>query len=179
MATYKDVTLISDKSLKEFSYIDDNLSSNLTTPAVVVCQDITLTNSLGISLMTIIKTEVFSGTISAEVVTLLNDYIENIIKWDILASMQVPLNQKIRNIGVTQSSDTNVTNVGMKDVEYNRNYYEHIVQNYITAMKLYICDNIALYPEYSDNSITNRKTENYFCGINLGMSTGRNKTYKG
>lgn len=168
MPTYKDVQLISAATLKQMSFVDDNLSEKQISAAIDLVQDIDLTNALGIELMTRIKTEVFAENITEAIKTLLDDHIRKVITYGVMARIQVPIANKIRNMGVTQDTDTNVNHVAFKDVSFNSNYYVNITNSYIDGMKLYICKNNTEYPEYYNTDRYNRKTDNnYNCPITL------------
>lgn len=173
MATYKDVLLVSSETLRGFSLLDNNLSTEYITPLVVVSQDITLSQRFGKALIDRCKLEIFNKNlnntpISSEILTLLNDYIEKIIIWDVASRIQIPIRGKIRNIGITVDSDTNSNPVDFSEIKYNKEYYEGIAVNYMNSMQLYICANPTLYPEYYDGDKMNRKTIDYNCPIYLG-----------
>lgn len=168
MPTYKDVQLISATTLKQMSFVDDNLSEKQISAAIDLVQDIDLTNALGIELMTRIKTEVFAESISTPIKTLLDDHIQKIITYGVMARIQVPIANKVRNMGVTQATDTNVSHLSVKDVSFNTNYYINIMNSYIEAMKLYICENETDYHEFYNSDKYNRKSDNnYNCPIVL------------
>jgi len=160
--SYNNVQLISTQTIKEFSFVDDNLSEKQISAAIDLVQDIHLTGALGLELMDRIKREVFENNVSDDVKTLIEEHIQKVLIFGVLAELQVPLAYKIRNIGVTQASDANVAPIGIKDIELNVNHYKNIMFSYIDAMKMYICNNASKFPELFNNAHNNRKSDNNF-----------------
>lgn len=162
--TYKDVLLISEETLKQSSLLADNLSFEYVKPILKLVQDETLTMLLGEDMYKDIRVEVLSGTITAKYVTLLDDYITDVLIWAVMSKVQLPLNIKFRNIGMTQLSDPNNTPTSLQDIHYLEEWYKNNGKIYSRLLLNYLCENSSTYPLYSPevNNIINNESQIYF-----------------
>lgn len=169
--TYKDVLLVDESTFKQFSLLSDNLSFEYVTPVIKLVQDETLTTLLGEDMYKEIREQVLAGTVSAAYITLLDDYITDVIIWSVMSKVQLPINIKFRNTGLTQLSDPNNTPTQLQDIQYLEQWYKNNSKIYERLLLNYLCDNSSTYPLYKPNisNIINNGCEIYF-GNNKELS---------
>lgn len=148
------VRLISEKTIKEFSLLDDNTSFDYIAPTLDYVQDMKMVELLGINLYTDIKEAVNNGAVSAEYKTLLDDHIKPILLWNVMSYIQVPLNWKFRNQGMANNNNENSSNMNLGDIQYTKNFFENTAHFYEQQMADYLRKNHSKYPllKCADNS---------------------------
>lgn len=148
METYKDVLLISEKTLKDNSLIDANMSYAYVQPVLKKVQDKRLSTILGIEMYDDIRKQVYDDAISGDTKYLLDNYIKYILIWGVASELQVPLFAKFRNMGMVNTGDDRANNISLQDIKYTKNQYEMDANFYEVLMAEYICDNSSKYSLY-------------------------------
>jgi len=150
-----EVLLISEKTLKSESYINDNVGSEMILPAILSAQDMKLQPLLGCSLYAKIKSLVLAdaNNIPEPYLTLLKTYIKPFLIYAVMADIQIPLAFKIRANGAAVQANTDYTyNSDRKDVQMIANYYEDKMNFYGFRLTDYLKQNRANFPEFCDNN---------------------------
>lgn len=144
------VYLISEKTLKEDSLINDNVGIEFLQPTIELAQDIHLQELIGTKLLNKICALVEDDSITANTAyqTLLDSYITPYLEWMVTSLIQLPIGMKIRNLGVVQTQDERVYNLGLKDVQVLEQYYANKAAFYATRMSKFLKANSNIYPEY-------------------------------
>lgn len=147
------VYLISEKTLKTYSLINDNVDTAFITPSIQIAQEIDLVNVIGSKLYNHIINLVADGSIeeaaNVNYKKLLDDYITNYLIYATMKEIQLPLAYKQRNLGVIQTTDTNTITPSLKDVQYLIDYYEDKMDWYGNRLSGYLCKHSQLFPQYS------------------------------
>lgn len=144
------VFLISEQTLKADSLINDNTGSEFLQPAIELAQDIHLQELIGTKLLNKVCSLVEDDSITANTAykTLLDAYITPYLEWMVTSLIQLPIAFKTRNLGVVQTNDDRVNNLGLKDVQVLEQYYSNKAAFYATRMSKFLKANSNVYPEY-------------------------------
>lgn len=142
------VYLISEKTLKADSLVNNNIDGMYINPAIQVAQDMFLQPLLGSVLYKRICDDVAEGTLDADYKLLLDDYITPFLEFRVMADIQIPLNYKLRNAGVVQNSDVNIQTVSLDELKYLTDFYENKATFYANRLSDFLCHNSNIYKEY-------------------------------
>lgn len=155
------VQLISEKSLKDFSLLDENLSWNYIQPTLTYIQDFKMTELLGKELYDDIKESVRNKDMSAEYKELLDNHIKFVILWNVMGHIQIPLNNKFRNQGSTNSENEDGRLQTLSEIQYTKEFYINTASFYEKQMIKYIRCNSSKFPLFKCT------TKTYNCPITL------------
>lgn len=145
-----EVLLISEKTLKSESYINDNVGSEMIVPAIQSAQDMKLQPLLGCNLYRKLKQLVLSGEMAEPYLTLMKEYIKPFMIYAVMADIQIPLAFKTRANGAAVQANTEYTyNSDRKDTQMIVNYYEDKMNFYGFRLTDYLKTNSANFPEYT------------------------------
>jgi hypothetical protein len=151
MSNYRDITIISESTIKESLELDKNVNNTYIYPIIKTVQDITLQSSIGSVLYDRIRQEIYTDpTLSGhtDTKTLVDYYIKDLLIYEIAAELQVRITYKTRNIGVVQNSDVNANSISIDDIKFLKNYYKNFAEFYKNRLQDYLIDKIDLFPEY-------------------------------
>lgn len=146
MANFRDVLLISEKTLKEYSLIDENVSFDYLKPIVKMVQDTRLTRLLGQKMYDDIRSEVINESVSDAYALLLDYYITDILIWGVMAEIQIPISFKIRNKGLSILTNEDGTVASASEIQYTKGQFENAASYYEGAMVEYLGVNASEYP---------------------------------
>ncbi len=166
-----EVLLISEKTLKSESYINDNVGSEMILPAIQTAQDIKLQPLIGCALYTTLKNKVAASDVDEPYLTLLKTYIKPFLIYAVLADIQIPLAFKTRaNGGAVQANTEYTYNSDRKDTQMIAGYYEDKMNFYGFRLTDYLKQNSTLFPEYCNNNCgcNSDLRQGFNCGIFLG-----------
>lgn len=155
------VLLLSEKTLKEDSLINDNVESTYIIPAIQVAQEQGLQQIIGARLYDKICEYVSSGEIPADYRILLDDYITPYLEYKVMADIQLPLSYKFRNLGVNQTVDDHTYTPSLRDTQYLIEYYDNKAKFYSNRLFDYLKANHKLFPDFlrkkdGDDMIANK-----------------------
>ena len=142
------VLLLSEKTLKEDSLINDNVESTYILPAIQIAQEQGLQQVIGTMLYDKICDAVDRREISADYRILLNDYITPYLEYKVMADIQIPLSYKFRNLGVNQTTDERTYSQSLRDTQYLIEFYENKAKFYSNRLYDYLKANHKLFPEF-------------------------------
>lgn len=144
--------LISEKTLKQNSVINNNVDGLYLLPAIEYAQDAGLQPLLGSKLynklMDLVENSEITNTENEDYKLLLDEYIQPYLINKVTAEIQIPLAYKLRNQGVVQQTGENTYVPSLKDVQYVIQDYENKANFYGNRMSDYLHANISKYPEY-------------------------------
>ena len=142
------VLLLSEKTLKEDSLINDNVESTYIIPAIQVAQEQGLQQIIGTMLYDKICDMVNNNQVSADYRILLDDYITPYLEYKVMADIQLPLSYKFRNLGVNQTVDDHIYTPSLRDTQYLIEYYDNKAKFYSNRLFDYLKANHKLFPEF-------------------------------
>ena len=167
------VLLISEKTLKENSVINNNVDGMYVLPAIEYAMDAGLQPIIGTKLYNRLMDMVEDGTIenNDDYKYLLDEYITPFLVNKVTAEIQIPLAFKLRNQGVVQQTGENTYVPSLKDMQYVTQNYENKANFYSNRLSDYLKANRKKYPEYcSVDSSADMPSDNgaYKTGLYLG-----------
>lgn len=155
--TMNKVYFISEKNLRAQSLINDNVDSTYLNSAILTAQTTNLKEVIGSTLYKKIEDLVISGDIKTEehaiYQTLLDDYIQPYLINRIMSDICVPLHYKARNAGIVVNADQHFQSASLNEVEYVKNYYEHLSVFNANRVIEFIIKNKDIIPECDENWI--------------------------
>ena len=165
--------LITVEELKADGFINQNLENEYLYSAIDEAQGIFLREIIGDSLYETLQNKLSEANIDGVYQTLLDIYVKIYLKYKVLALLCVPLNFKIRNIGIAQQFSNEVNTTSLEDTKYIQNYYEGKADFYANRLTKFLQTNDI--PEYkcSCNQITEPNELHPVSSIYLGNSKKR------
>ena len=165
--------LITVEELKADGFINQNLENEYLYSAIDEAQGIFLREIIGDSLYETLQNKLSEANIDGVYQTLLDIYVKIYLKYKVLALLCVPLNFKIRNIGIAQQFSNEVNTTSLEDTKYIQNYYEGKADFYANRLTKFLQTNDI--PEYkcSSNQITEPNELHPVSSIYLGNSKKR------
>ena len=163
------VLLISENTIKDNSVVTANLDGKYIQSAIKNAQDMCLLPLLGSQLLNEIYAQVQDDDIEDRIKVLLDDYIQPILLNAAISNIIVNVSLKIKNTGLVNTNDTNVSNVSIKDVQWMKQQYDYNVDFYNNRCKEYLIQNREMYKEWPGcrcNGMRGGQT-NYKIGIVL------------
>lgn len=144
------VFLISEKTLKQNSIINNNVDGMYILPAIEYAQDAGLQPLIGTKLYNKLMNLVEDGSISGatDYKFLLDEYVTPYLLNKVTADIQVPLSFKLRNQGVVQQTGDNTYVPSMKDIQYVIQHYQNQADFYGNRLSDYLRANNTKYQEY-------------------------------
>jgi len=174
------VLFISEKYIKDNSYIDNNVEDKLITPLIILAQDKHILPIIGTSLWNDLISQITASSVSTDYQDLLNNYLQKATLWWTLAEAVLPLSYKFTNKNVMQKSSDNSQPASMPDLiklkdqfTQNAEYYCERVTRHLRANP----DKFPLYLQITGNSLETIRPEGtaYNTGMYLGKPRDPNK----
>lgn len=148
--------LIDTDSVKAASLVNYNVEDEAVGYAIRESQDVYLREILGNALLEKCVELASSGTIDEEGYEAYGELVDKYIYQYLVAKSQeqilIPISFKIRNIGVSQDSDTNVTSQQLQTVIDLQNYWKTISIDRANRLKCFLRENRAAFPELETGS---------------------------
>lgn len=161
----RNVYLISEKTIKSYSLLNDNVDGKYVSTSIQATQDIDLETLIGKALVDKLCQMVSENGLTDKYKLLLDDYITPYMIWQVLATIQVGLNYKLVNSGVITNEDTNKSHLDYKNNQLLIEQYKSYANSYAIKLKDYLDCNAQYYPEYKQ-CIDRQHAEGIaFCGI--------------
>ena len=165
------VLLITADYYKRNSVVNLNVDENMIHPQIIKAQNLNIERVLGTNLFDALLAEVESGTVTARMVTLLEDYIQPaLVEWVTYAGL-LYFNYKITNKAVVKKSSDNSEASDLNEINFLRSDIRDDAEYLTDRLVKFLCSNEATYPEYStgnseDDDIHPSK-KSFFGGIYL------------
>lgn len=142
--------LVSEKTIKTNSIVNNNVDGMYLLPAIEYAQDNGLQSLIGTKLYNKLMDIVEDGSISGatDYKVLLDEYVTPYLINKVTADIQIPLSFKLRNQGVIQQTGDNTYVPSMKDTQYVIQHYQNQADFYGNRMSDYLRANRSKYPEY-------------------------------
>lgn len=167
--------LTSEKAVKAFTNIDDNVASKYLLPAIVEAQNIGLRGIIGDALLARCL-EVTAETPVPEPYAMLIDQCQYYLAYKAVAEVLPRLSYKVTNAGVVKTADENIQNASEGEIMRQRGYYQAKADYYCMLLQKWLYTNRSAFPELKEcdcNRIKANLTSSASCGIFLGGKRGR------
>ena len=142
------VILLSEKTLKEDSLINDNVESSYIIPAIQIAQEQGLQQIIGTQLYNKICDLVNRNEVDDNYRILLDDYITTYLEYKVMAEIQIPLSYKFRNLGFNQTTDERTYAQSLRDTQYLIEFYDNKAKFYSNRLFDYLKANHKLFPDF-------------------------------
>lgn len=167
--------LIDASSVKAASLVNYNCEDETVGYAIREAQDVYLKEILGNALLEKCVELASSGTIDEQgyeaYATLVDKYIYDFLVAKSQEQILIPISFKIRNIGVSQDSDTNVASQQFQNVIDLHNYWNVISEDKANRLKCFLKENRDAFPELEAGSCVCGACDN---GPNLKLGASTN-----
>lgn len=157
MREWRNVMLISPSEIKGKENVNYNVSDDTIGYSIRTAQELYLQEIIGTALYHKLQELVYNAVAgkpdtiddaeNVDYAMLLDEFISPYLAAATTVELLMPLSMKIRNIGVSQNSDTNINATSVNDIKYMLNYYNVRVAMYATRISHYLCENKSVFPE--------------------------------
>lgn len=144
------VLFISESTLKDRTYISDNVDVKYLRETILYCQDVHIQRLIGTALYDLLKTQITNSTLTSVNTTLLNDYIHNVLIWRVSAESAYWSSNKLMNKGVMQQSSENSQMASDRTIANLESKANDKAEYYEQRLVNYLCQNETLYPTYTN-----------------------------
>ena len=169
-----DVIFISEKYIKDTSYIDENVDINLLRNCILETQDLRVLAIVGTGIYDELKDQVTNNTLTALNRTLLDTYIAPALKYWVLHDGALILNFKIMNKAIVQRDSENADPADLDQLDRLMDHFQIRAEFYSERITRYLTENETDYPLYNDAGdgydTVHPKRNNYTQGLFLGSS---------
>lgn len=165
-----EVLIISEKTIKAYTAINENVDSKLIYTTIRQVQDIDLDSIIGPVLNKKLQDMVRTGEIAtnADYKDLLDNWITPYMCAQVTSAIQIYLNYKLVNSGVIQNDDERRSHLDYQANKSLMAQYEKYANAYAQKLKNHLCCNSNKYPEYHKTLEHQGEEEPQLCSIFLG-----------
>lgn len=134
------ILLISEDYVKTESALNDNVWGKFLMPSIREAQDINLSQIIGENLLNEVYYRVEHNQISGDYKTLLEDYIQPYLLYQVQSNIVPNLNVKMANLGTVVATDEHIVTLSKSDIDnfmtniqYKADWYARRLQEYLLA----------------------------------------------
>jgi len=174
----KQVLLVSEQRLKQWTQLDDNVRLNEITPHILQAQDIYIQNLIGTALYTRLKAGVIADDLNADEDLLLNDYVGKTLMQYALYMILPSIKYKVVNQGIVNGTSEETAPTTLEELRYLRGTVLDTAEFYATRLVEFFRDNPGMFPEYTNpgnDGMMPDKTDQYFSGLQTNVPLLRNQ----
>jgi len=142
---------ITPKDLKQNSFIDGNVDTDKFIQFIKIAQEIHIQNYLGGALYDKITQEILNGTLSGDYLTLVRDYIKDMLIHFAMVDYLPFSAYQVANGGVYKHNSENSTTATKSEIDALVEKHRQFAQFYTRRFIDYMCFNNNLFPEYNQN----------------------------
>jgi len=143
-----DAAFISTKSLVDNSFINGNVEDSILTVLIDRTQRAAIEPLIGTSLYNRLTAGIIADDLNADEVTLLDDYISQVMYTACDVRAVVPITMQTRNKAVNKGTDPTAQPIQLTEVTKVTEEMRTDVRVAKTRLVGYLLDNCKLYPEY-------------------------------
>lgn len=163
------VLFISENKLKDSTAINGSVDPDFLLPYVKVAQKKYVETKLGTDLYDKLKADITAGTLTGNYLTLVDDYIGDMLtQWAFYECIPF-LRFKISNGNIYSKTSETGTALSESEAKSLREEVRNTAEYYEQRLVDYLCQNNSLFPEYSTSSGSDVRpdTDTYFSGIHI------------
>jgi hypothetical protein len=176
MSSVRGILLVSEKKVKAFSDINENLDTALLLPMIEVAQEIGLQTLLGSRFYNHILDAASGNTLTGPETILVNDYIAPYLLWRAVYEATPSIYMRLMNKSISIGESPNSKAIDKGDLSYLRNIQQSRYEFYSQRLMDYILWRQADFPDYFQYIAQDgmpASQENYFGGIHIGPGARR------
>lgn len=151
----QEVLLTNEQYVRGISNIDNNVASKYLLSAIRESQEINLQAIIGTNMLRKLKVLISSGAItdlSNEVYKSLLDECQLYLAYQTIVKLCLITSVKISNGGLQQTSDENLTVLGVEDTFTIQEHYQQKADFFAKRLQAYILDNLKDLPEIDEKT---------------------------
>jgi len=165
------VLFISENKLKENSFINENVDDKLLRTTIIQVQDMQIHPILGTGLYNEIKAQITANTVTNANRDLLQDYIQPVVIWWVMADGTIPLTYKFMNKSVVKKNSENSQSADLEELITVANNFKNKAEFYTKRLIKFLESNDTIYPLYlnpgNDVDTLHPYRQAYQTGMNL------------
>jgi hypothetical protein len=143
--------LIGKSDLQAYTSLNGNVDTDKLVQFIKIAQDIWVLKYVGTKLLSKIKTDIVSGTLSGNYLTLTNTYLKPMLVHFTMVEWLPFASYTIANKGLYKHSSENSEIVSKEEVDYLVEKEKRIAENYAQRFLDYMIVNQSLFSEYTSN----------------------------
>ncbi len=164
------VLLVSEQRLKQWTSLDNNTRDEEITPSILDAQNVYIQSTLGTPLFNHLKDGVLNNTLTADEITLLNEYTAPALMQYALYLILPNIKYKFVEKGILNGTSEETSPTTLDDLKYLRQSTLDLAEFYDTRLREYLCDvpstTFPLYTNPTANDGMNPdKSSPYFSGL--------------
>ena len=141
---------ISETAIKDRSFISDNVDVKYIREAILYCQDVYIQPKLGSTLYDLIGTQIVASTVTAVNQTLLDRFIQPILRWRVMGETAYFASNKVMNKGVMRQNSENSQIADRGQLEQFQEKCNSKAEWYEQRLVDYLCEHESDYPTYQN-----------------------------
>ena len=176
----KQVLLVSEQRLKQWTNLDDNVRLNEITPNILQAQDIYIQNLIGTKLYDRLKAGVIAGDLTANEDLLLNDYVGKTLMQYALYMILPSIKYKVANQGILNGTSEETQPTSLDELQYLRETTLDTAMFYDKRLREYLIQNPAQFQEWltwENNGMPRNSDTPYFSGLQTEKSFNINNYF--
>ena len=174
----KQVLLVSEQRLKQWTQLDDNVRLNEITPHILQASDIYIQNMVGSKLYARLQAGIIANDLNANEELLLNDYVGKTLMQYALYMILPSIKYKVVNQGIVNGTSEETAPTTLEELRYLRGTVLDTAEFYATRLVEFFRDNPGMFPEYTNpgtDGMMPDKTDQYFSGLQTNVPLLRNQ----
>lgn len=142
---------ITTNDLKRNTIVDGNVDIDKFIQFIKIAQEIHIQNYLGGSLYNKISDEIIAGTLSGDYLTLVQDYLKDMLIHFAMVDYLPFSAYQVANGGVFKHTSENSVNATKNEIDYLVDKHRDFAQFYTRRFLDFMCFNNNKFPEYTEN----------------------------
>jgi hypothetical protein len=174
----KQVLLVSEQRLKQWTQLDDNVRLNEITPHILQASDIYIQNLVGSKLYARLQAGIIANDLNTDEKLLLDDYIGKTLMQYALYMILPSIKYKVVNQGIVNGTSEETAPTTLEELRYLRGTVLDTAEFYATRLVEFFRDNPGMFPEYTNpgtDGMMPDKTDQYFSGLQTNIPLLRNQ----
>lgn len=143
-----DTPMISEKEIKQYSLIGDNLDGKYLMPVIETAQLQHLQPTIGTQLYKKLLDGINEDNLDENYANLLNEYIKPYLIHQVLSDIIIPIQYKFRNAGMVGNMDDRLMRASENEIHYLQQYYENNAHFYANRLFDYLVENNKTFKEF-------------------------------
>ena len=174
----KQVLLVSEQRLKQWTQLDDNVRLNEITPHILQASDIYIQNLVGSKLYARLQAGIIANDLNTDEKLLLDDYIGKTLMQYALYMILPSIKYKVVNQGIVNGTSEETAPTTLEELRYLRGTVLDTAEFYATRLVEFFRDNPGMFPEYTNpgtDGMMPDKDSQYFGGLQTNIPRLRNQ----
>ena len=169
MTTMNNILLISEKTIKENSLVSNNVDGKYIQNAIRSAQDLSVQPIIGQKLFERLCEGVSEQNLTELETDLISTYIQPVLLNAVMSDLVLQLTYKFRNLGVVQTTDTNIMVPSLNELQYIREDYNMKAAFYMNRLSDFLEANCSKFKQYPGCECSKLKANKKAYKMNLTL----------